>query len=67
MALFGSAMQKIGLAAVLETSNFDKGMKDYMGGLNQMEGKTDSTVSKLGGLGKTMGTALDSSVVPLWL
>lgn len=55
MALGLGGMQKIGLAAVLEMTNFNQGKEAYTSGITQMEGKTSGFAGKLSGLGGKIG------------
>jgi TP901 family phage tail tape measure protein len=46
--------EQIGLEAILEMSKFNKGMGQYLGGIDKMEKKTGGLGTKLTGLGKNI-------------
>src|SRR4030042_2988847 len=47
MAISMSAKEFIGLAAVMDTSQFDAGMKSYLDGIKQMESQTDKAAGEV--------------------
>lgn len=57
-------MEKFGLASVLDMAAFDKGMKQYMGGIDQMTGQTNKAASGMSsafsGIGKAFVKMLPS-------
>lgn len=50
--------EKIGLVAVLDTTEFDKGLKTYVGGLGQAESQTERASKSISSLGDIAKTAL---------